>query len=331
MNTAAPDPSAGLVDYTDIANRAQDALGRGVNPSTAKAIIEAYMATLSAPAAAVGDARTIMAALLGKLQEVAMEHNDRSCDYDVCVSVRNAFKYIYRTELSETDDDDENEHVITALSRLLAEIAVILKGPEPDLTRWSYHDLPDMVRALKEATPAAPVGGFVVDGDYALPCDVKVWPATTITKGCKLSTLIKCIQLRDGPDLLANADYEQLGELLKPLSPAAQSAAKDGVRVQRWPFVESPGDFTERLRDAMNRFPLIGAVRHVLIEDPPTIATTGAGLVEAQVKGLVAQWMSVAHGLRVLGDEKAAEATDECAAELAEAIAEAAIGREVVG
>jgi hypothetical protein len=59
------------------------------------------------------------------------------------------------------------------------------------------------------------LAGAEVGGDYVLPCDVKVWPATVITKGCKLSTLIKCIQLRDGPDPFPNADYEKLGELFR--------------------------------------------------------------------------------------------------------------------
>lgn len=40
---------------------------------------------------------------------------------------------------------------------------------------------------------------------------------------------------------------------------------------KRWPFVESPGEFTDRLQIAMQEFPLIGAVRHVLIENPPTL------------------------------------------------------------
>jgi len=43
----------------------------------------------------------------------------------------------------------EDHYVIDKLSHLLAEIAVIVNGPEPPLTRWSYHDLPDKVRALK--------------------------------------------------------------------------------------------------------------------------------------------------------------------------------------
>ena len=38
------------------------------------------------------------------------------------------------------------------------------------------------------------------------------------------------------------------------------------------------------------------------------------------IRDLVPKWMSVAHGLRVLGDDKSAEATDECASELADAL-----------
>ena len=55
-------------------------------------------------------------------------------------------------------DADEDAYVIEHMGKLLAEIAVIVNGPEPALTRWSYHDLPDKVRALKEAPTAAPAG-----------------------------------------------------------------------------------------------------------------------------------------------------------------------------
>ena len=34
------------------------------------------------------------------------------------------------------------------LAHLLAGVAIALKGPEPDLTRWSYHDLPDIAGKL---------------------------------------------------------------------------------------------------------------------------------------------------------------------------------------
>ncbi len=43
------------------------------------------------------------------------------------------------------EQGDEDTHVITELGRLLASIAVILKGPEPAGTAWSYHDLPSLV------------------------------------------------------------------------------------------------------------------------------------------------------------------------------------------
>lgn len=46
-------------------------------------------------------------------------------------------------------DYEEETYVIGKLSKLLAEIAVIVNGPEPPLTRWSYHDLPEKVRTLK--------------------------------------------------------------------------------------------------------------------------------------------------------------------------------------
>ena len=55
-------------------------------------------------------------------------------------------------------DSEEDAYVIERMGKLLAEIAVIVNGPEPDMTRWSYHDLPDKVRALKEAPTAAPAG-----------------------------------------------------------------------------------------------------------------------------------------------------------------------------
>ena len=51
---------------------------------------------------------------------------------------------------------EESAYVIDKLAKLLAEIAIIVNGPEPPLTRWSYHDLPEKVRALKQAQqPAA--------------------------------------------------------------------------------------------------------------------------------------------------------------------------------
>lgn len=54
------------------------------------------------------------------------------------------------------EQGDEDAHVITELGRLLACIAVILKGPEPAGTAWSYHDLPGLVAsALSEPRQVA--------------------------------------------------------------------------------------------------------------------------------------------------------------------------------
>lgn len=54
------------------------------------------------------------------------------------------------------EQGDEDTHVITELGRLLAGIAVILKGPEPAGTAWSYHDLPELVAsALSEPRQVA--------------------------------------------------------------------------------------------------------------------------------------------------------------------------------
>ena len=55
------------------------------------------------------------------------------------------------------DGCEEGAYVIDKLAKLLAEIAIIVNGPEPPLTRWSYHDLPEKVRALRQAPPAAVV------------------------------------------------------------------------------------------------------------------------------------------------------------------------------
>lgn len=56
------------------------------------------------------------------------------------------------TELPR-DDETEDEYLIRRLSTLLAEIAVIVNGPEPALTSWGYADLPDLVRKLKDRVP----------------------------------------------------------------------------------------------------------------------------------------------------------------------------------
>jgi len=48
-------------------------------------------------------------------------------------------------------DLDENEALRERLAELLTGVAVALRGPQPPLTRWSWHDLPDRAAAAVAA------------------------------------------------------------------------------------------------------------------------------------------------------------------------------------
>jgi len=62
-----------------------------------------------------------------------------------------------------------------------------------------------------------------------------------------------------------------LAHLAKRIAPASTDAQIE----RRWPFVESPGEFTRRLCNARDLFggDMLAAVRNVLIENPPVRAT----------------------------------------------------------
>lgn len=66
------------------------------------------------------------------------------------------------------------------------------------------------------------------------------------------------------------AEASELLAKAKQLPAAVESDAKP---VKRWPFVESPGEFADRLTMALNDFNgyVLGAVRNVLIENPPQL------------------------------------------------------------
>lgn len=56
-----------------------------------------------------------------------------------------------RERVAQLEREEEvTGHVIERTTRLLAECVVILRGPEPPLTKWSYHDIPQLVQALKD-------------------------------------------------------------------------------------------------------------------------------------------------------------------------------------
>ena len=46
-------------------------------------------------------------------------------------------------------DAEENEALRERLSALLRNTAIALRGPEPELKRWSWHDLPELAATLK--------------------------------------------------------------------------------------------------------------------------------------------------------------------------------------
>ena len=76
-----------------------------------------------------------------------------------CVALANRLDAALDTLRAEVEAlksaDEESCAVVDKLARLLAEIAVTLKGPEPDMTRWSYHDLPQLVAETKERAEKA--------------------------------------------------------------------------------------------------------------------------------------------------------------------------------
>lgn len=69
-------------------------------------------------------------------------------------------------------EDDADAYTISVMGKLLADIALTLKGQEKALHRHSYHDLPDLVAELKLAadlaTQAAPEVASVPDAEETL-------------------------------------------------------------------------------------------------------------------------------------------------------------------
>ena len=52
--------------------------------------------------------------------------------------------------IAEREEYELTDSLNEKLGRLLSEIAVIVNGPEPPLTSWSWHDLPEKVAELVE-------------------------------------------------------------------------------------------------------------------------------------------------------------------------------------
>ena len=49
---------------------------------------------------------------------------------------------------AEQQDESEQTAVCNQMADILSRTAIALKGPEPELTKWSWHDLPDLAISL---------------------------------------------------------------------------------------------------------------------------------------------------------------------------------------
>ena len=53
-------------------------------------------------------------------------------------------------DLRDARAEEAETHALNVkLSDILSRAAIALRGPEPPLTRWSFHDVPDLINALK--------------------------------------------------------------------------------------------------------------------------------------------------------------------------------------
>lgn len=95
-------------------------------------------------------------------------------------------------------------------------------------------DCPDCTRSVESPCPKCGRDNETrLDGDYRLPCDVVVAPATKIRKGCKLATLIECISLRDKENPFPDADMALAKSLFgqpKPEDGEAQQPKPGQIR-----------------------------------------------------------------------------------------------------
>ena len=100
-------------------------------------------------------------------------------------------------------DAEEDAYVIDQMGKLLAEIAVIVNGPEPAGTRWSYHDLPAKVKALA-STPAAPGIDLREIGEAMAEAEQHV---ETLHSLCSRPSVLACIKrLRKAQAALIDAN-----------------------------------------------------------------------------------------------------------------------------
>ena len=99
---------------------------------------------------------TDLAALARRLDKMLATHAD-AMPKEAYFEVDAVMRALKAPPAQPVADAEEDAYVIERMGKLLAEIAIIVNGTEPHDTLWSYHDLPEKVRALKQAPPAAVV------------------------------------------------------------------------------------------------------------------------------------------------------------------------------
>lgn len=143
------------------------------------------------------------------------------------------------------------------------------------LMREAVTEITDL-RALSQAGAG---GGVVVSKD-ALKAAIRRATADEVDSSPNGDIIVKGCVAADyvDPEDAAEAFVDDIADkVIAALAPSPSA----GVPAKRWPFVESPGDFTIRLRRAHNETgDLLAAVRNVLIENPPTLATPPATPVQ---------------------------------------------------
>ena len=119
---------------------------------------------------------------------------------------------------------------IEVLRRLKAQIADELVDAPVDAALCWRQTQESRVEALGGAIAALPAAEAVAyPGDYALPCDVAVAPATVIAKGCTLKTLMQSISLRENADdvKIDRTGFRKLFPQSDPPTPPAQQGEVD--------------------------------------------------------------------------------------------------------
>lgn len=138
----------------------------------------------------------------------------------------------FPTESCVAPSSDEDAYVIDRMGKLLAEIAVIIRGQELPLHRHGYADLPERVAALKAlaAQPSVPV----------MPDGWKLVPIEPTERMTEVGRIVDNYALRSTSSIY--------GVMLAvaPTPPADDQAQQDAVLPEWWP------DTPEKVRSFMD-------------------------------------------------------------------------------